>query len=337
MLSRVAESIYWMARYVERAENLARFVDVNLNLVLDQPAGYAQQWEPLVYITGDHDWFRDRYGVATAENVVRFLTFDEEYPNSIVRVVRAARENSRSIRETISSEMWEQLNEFHHWIQAASRTSELWDSPPEFFRQVKRYCHLFSGVTDATMTQDLGWHFANLGRMLERADKVSRILDVKYFTLIHGPHELNNPFDDLQWSSVLRSVSAFEMYRKRHHSVSVNKVVEFLLLNREFPRAIHHCVIRADASLHAISRTAPGEWQNAAEKHLGKLRAQLTFSDVDTIVVPSLHEFIDGLQTNLNRVGEAIFETFFAARPAAATLAERSGVDRMSQTSYGKP
>ena len=186
MLSRVADSIYWMGRYVERAENVARFVDVNLNLMLDAPTGVDQQWQPLVNITGDHEGFTKRYGEATQEKVIQFLTFDRENPNSILSCLRAARENARSVREIISSEMWLQLNQFYLMVNSAAVTTNGHETPHDFFTEVKLASHLFAGVTDSTMTHGEAWHFCQLGRKLERADKTSRILDVKYFILLRS-------------------------------------------------------------------------------------------------------------------------------------------------------
>src|SRR6266487_4660610 len=183
MLSRVAESIYWMSRYVERAENVARFIDVNLQLMLDSPSGESQQWQPLVNTTGDHADFDQRYGAATQQDVLHFLTFDAENPNSILSCLRAARENARTVREIISSEMWLQLNKFFLLVNAAAENPEALSSRHEFFSEVKNASHLFNDVAAATMTHGEAWHFARLGRALERADKTSRILDVKYFLL----------------------------------------------------------------------------------------------------------------------------------------------------------
>jgi uncharacterized alpha-E superfamily protein len=317
MLSRVADSIFWMARYVERAENLARFIDVTLNLQIDIPGSRHTQWEPLVHATGDEKEFKDRYGEFTEKNVINFLTFDRENPNSIVAILRAARENARSIRETISSETWEQLNSFYHFVRDAADSEEVQNSPGDFFLEVKHYSHLLNGVTDATMSHNEGWHFSNMGRLLERADKTSRILDVKYFTLLPRVEDVGSPVDDLQWSAVLRSVSGFEMYRKRYHGITVERIVEFLILDREFPRAIRFCLDEADNSLHAISGSAPGTFINLAEQRLGRLRAELAFCDVKTIINQGLHEFVDSLQTQLNLIGEGISETFIDPKPVA--------------------
>lgn len=312
MLSRVAESIYWVARYIERAENIARFIDVTLNVILDQPEGAAEPWMPLVSTTGDHKLFAERYGQATSENVIKFLTFDPEYPNSIISCLHNARENARSVRETISSEMWEQLNVFYYLVMDAAIRGETLDAPQDFFHEVKQASHLFNGVTDSTLSRNQAWHFFQLGQMLERADKTSRILDVKYFILLPSAKLVGTPTDDLQWQAVLRSVSGFEMYRKRHHKITPGRVVEFLVLDREFPRAVQHCIETADDCLHAISGRPAGTFSNAAEQRLGQLKSELAYANVDEIIHNGLHQYLDSLQTRLNKAGDGIHETFFA-------------------------
>ena len=179
MLSRVANSIYWMSRYVERAENVARFISVNLNLSLDMPGEAGQQWWPLVVITGDDEQYQERITTTTKESVVQFLTFDKENPNSILSCLRSARENARGVREIISAEMWEHINKFYLWLRDGDSLDDVLDNPHGFFERVSVSGQQFLGVTDATMTHGEAWHFCQLGRMLERADKTSRILDVK--------------------------------------------------------------------------------------------------------------------------------------------------------------
>jgi len=319
MLSRVAESIYWMSRYVERAENLARFVDVTFGLMLDFPGQRSEQWQPLVSTTGDHEWFEEHYGKeATRENVVKFLTFDPEYPNSILTCVRNARENARSIRETISSEMWEHLNHLYFNVMDAAVNLNLDNSTRDFFDEIKTASHLFDGITDNTMSHGEGWHFARLGRYLERADKTSRILDVKYFFLLPKVEDVNTPLDDMQWSSVLRSVSGFEMFRKRHHGITPERVVGFLVLDRLFPRSIMHCINEVDESLHAISGSPAGTFWNPGEKRAGLLRSELAYTAVQDIVSAGLHEFLDEFQRKLNEVGEGIYQSFITLEPATA-------------------
>ena len=312
MLSRVADSIYWLNRYVERAENVARFIDVNLNLLLDSPTGVTQQWEPLVLTTGDLPLFKERYGEATVENVIQFLTFDRQYPNSISSCLFAARENARSVREIISSEMWEQVNSFYFMVQEAAQSNYMSDLS-QFFAQVKMESHLFSGVMDATMTHNEGWHFGQIGRLLERADKTTRILDVKYFILLPSVKDVGTTLDELQWMALLKSASAYEMYRKQGvHRIDPTAVAEFLILNREFPRSIQFCILQAERSLHQITNTPIGSWRNPAERTLGRLRSELEYLTIEEIVQIGLHEFLDKIQRQINEVGDKVFTTFFA-------------------------
>ncbi|HVY72346.1 MAG TPA: alpha-E domain-containing protein [Verrucomicrobiae bacterium] len=328
MLSRVADSIYWMSRYVERAENVARFVDVNLNLMLDAAAG-DQQWQPTVNTTGDHEDFAKRYGEATQEAALHFLTFDRENPNSIISCLRAARENARSVREIISSEMWLQLNKSYLMVNAAAAAEKQLESHHDFFSEIKLSSHLFTGVTDATMTHDEPWHFCRLGRKLERADKTSRILDVKYYILLRSVSDVGTAFDDVQWAAVLRSASAFEMYRKKHGRISPKAIAQFLLLDPEFPRAIRFCLDSARDSLHAISGTPIGTFRTTAEKLLGQLCSDLAFTGVDDIFNAGLHEYLDELQSQMNRVANGIYETFFAKRMPSPTR-QRSQISRQT-------
>lgn len=309
MLSRVASSIYWMSRYVERAENLARFMDVTLNVILDHTK--EAQWEPLVRATGDEAFFDKHYGAFTSENVRHFLTFDREYPNSILSSVSYARENARTVREAISSEAWEALNEFYLFVKNAAAAG-VSSANSDFFDEVKNFSHLFRGIFDSTMSRDKGWHFANIGRHLERADKTSRILDVKYFTLLPTVSDVGTTVDDLLWSSVLSSVSGFEMFRKQYHTITIHRVVDFLVLNTRFPRAIHYCVRSARESLAQVSGPAAGT--NPALQLAAEIEQRLAYSQNETIINNGLHEYIDALQINFNRLGTAINETYFARR-----------------------
>ncbi len=312
MLSRVADAIYWMSRYVERAENLARFVDVSLNLQIECGSDAGDLWPSLVHVTGDQEWFSNRYGLATPDSVLHFLTFDVEYRHSIHSCLVAARENARCIRETISSEMWEQLNQYYLTVREAELDPQVRQAPQEFFQEVKLQSQLFKGLTDSTMSRGEGWNFARLGRLLERADKTSRLLDVKYYILLPKLHDVNSTIDDLQWQAVLRSVSGFEMYRQQHHGITPQKVVEFLLLDRLFPRAIHYAVTQAEVAMHAITGTPPDTYRNPAEMRLGQLRSELAYASVTEIINNGLHEYIDQLQGRLNQVDSAIYDTFIA-------------------------
>jgi uncharacterized alpha-E superfamily protein len=314
LLSRVAEAVYWMGRYIERAENVARFIDVNQNLMLDLPRGFGEQWQPIVDTTGDRGAFQERYGEATLANVVQFLAFDAENPNSIYSCVTAARENARSVRETISSEMWEQINSLYLLISMESR-KPLASGLPEFCREVRMDCHLFQGIHHATMSHNEAWHFIRLGTSLERADKTTRILDVKYFILLPSLSDVGTPYDDIQWGAVLKSVSGFEMYRKCFGRILPERVVEFLLLDGEFPRAVRYCIGLADSSVHAITGMRAGAFSCSAERRLGLLRSELDYAQVEPILKTGLHEFFDALQLKMNTIDECIRGDFFAQRP----------------------
>ena len=325
MLSRVADSIFWMSRCIERAENVARFIDVNLNLSLDLGPGMDEQWAPLVFTTGDHGEFAARFGRPTQDSVIQFLAFDDKNTNSILSCLRSARENARTVRDMISSTMWEELNKFYLMVESAARQGAGHESPFEFFNRIKVCSHLFEGVTDATMSHGEAWHFSRLGRMVERGDKTSRILDVKYYLLLPSVAEVGTPLDTIQWSALLKSASSLEMYRKTHGRITPGRVVEFLILDRDFPRAMHYCLLEAEESLLAITGGMRGTFRNPAERLLGRLRSELDYTGVQEIIDGGLHEFIDAFQRKLNDVDAAIFETFFAlsplATPAAATVA----------------
>jgi uncharacterized alpha-E superfamily protein len=330
MLSRVAESVYWMCRYVERAENVARFISVNLNLNLDLPGEPVQQWLPLVITTGDQAAFAAAFKGATKENVIGFLTFDRSNLNSVLSCLTAARESARSVREVISSEMWEHINRFYLLLKDSGGFQAALDNPYDFFEQVRLSGQQFQGITDATMTHGEPWHFCRLGRTIETADKTSRILDVKYFILLPHVKDIGTPYDDIQWTALLRSASAFEMYRQRHGRITPARVVEFLVLDREFPRAVLYCLTEANESLHAISGSSVGSFSNRPEQLLGPLRAELAYAKADEIIAGGLHEFVDDLQIRLNQVGTAVHDTFFAIRPVEAVSTQSQSQSQKS-------
>jgi uncharacterized alpha-E superfamily protein len=315
LLSRVADSLYWMARYIERAENVARFVGVNLHLTLDLPSYEEKQWQPIVDTTGDARGFRERYDNATQETVIEFLACDSRNPNSICSSIRAARENARSVREIISSEMWEQVNALYLLVRDSRHLTP--DALPTYFHEVRMACHQFQGVTDSTMTHNEAWQFIGLGRTLERADKTTRLLDVKYFILLPSVSDVGTPYDEIQWAAVLKSVSGFEMYRKKHGRISPPRLVEFLLFDNEFPRAVRYSIGRADRSLHAITGTPAGTFSCASEQRLGMLKSELDFGRIDATLSAGLHEFLDGLQVKMNKIDECILSDFFAHWSAA--------------------
>jgi uncharacterized alpha-E superfamily protein len=307
-----------MARYFERAESVARFIDVSLHLSLDLPDSDGGQWAALVATTGDDDLFRSLHGETNAdrERVLEFLTFDLAYPNSMLSCLRRARENARSVREIISSEMWEHINRTYLKISEAARSRNE-PRPSEtysVYAAVKQASALFVGLAHLTMTHNEAWHFGELGRVIERADKTSRILDVKYFLLTLGRTEAPaQALVETQWAALLRSASALEMYRKRHGLIEPARVVDFLMLERDFPRSIVHCLATADRSLHFISGTPAGTFGNEAERAIGRLHTQFEYADVEEIIARGLHGYLDDVQKQLNSVGEAVGATFFAA------------------------
>lgn len=318
MLSRVADSIYWMSRYVERAENVARFIDVNLNLSLDMGPDMARHWDPLIYTTGDQELFYERYQEADQHSVIKFLTFDSGNPNSVLSCLRYARENARTVRDMISSTMWEELNKFYLLVRSADQMQVL-SSPFEFFEDIKLAAFTLAGVTQSSMSRGEAWHFYRMGQMLERADKTSRILDVKYYVLLPQVAEIGTQVDTNQWAALLKSASALEMYRKAYGRITPNQVAGFLILDREFPRTMRYCVGRAEQSLLAMTGGQSGTFTNRAEQRLGRLRAELDYTTIDEIVEIGLHEFIDAFQNKINEVGDAIFHTFFAVQPIQTT------------------
>jgi uncharacterized alpha-E superfamily protein len=323
VLSRAAESVYWMSRYAERAENVARFLDVSLQVMLDFPDTRGNPWGAVVDATGDEEGFAERYGAPTRDSVVRFLTVDPGSPNSILSCLQLARENARSIREAISSEMWEQINKWYLLVRDFAANPSVIDDPHELLAAVKEASHLFVGVTYLTMTHGEAWHFGRLGRVLERADQTSRIVDAKE-TLIHArPQDAGGGLDGVDLSALLRSVSALEMYRKRHGRIEHAQVIGFLVLDKWFPRSIRHCLEKGQESLCAIAGASSEAPATRPERLLGRLAAEYEYAVVEEILAAGLHEHLDLLQLKLNDVGLAIFDTFFATRPDPVLVEEQ--------------
>ena len=334
MLSRVADALYWMSRYVERAENVARFIDVNFHMILDGSTGQGEEWTPLVYTTGDHEDFEKRYESPTREKVVHFLTFDLDNPNSILSCVRAARETARTIRDVITSDMWEQMNSFYLMMNDAHAVHRATESPYDFFSQVKQSSQSFVGITDLTLSHGEAWNFCRIGRLMERTDKTTRLLDVKYYLLktlnTTAPQDASQ--DVMQWSAVLKSASALEMYRKKHRKICSEEVVEFLLTDREFPRSALYCLNSADEALHAVTGTPRGSYKGAAEKELGRLCAEIAYSDLNEILKSELHLYLDSFQTRLNVIGDAIHETFFSLKAEKTSSPQPTQTQTQTQT-----
>ncbi|WP_027183023.1 alpha-E domain-containing protein [Desulfovibrio inopinatus] len=316
MLSRVADAVYWMSRYLERAFNQARFIDVNWLLTLDTPDHYGEQWEPLVSTTGDSELFYKLYERASRKNVIQFMTFDLNYTNSIRSCMRYARENARTIREMIPTEMWEEINILYHFVErAATRSDEVVNNPFAFCSEVKRRGFVLGGITSSSMARDEVFNFLNMGRMLERADKTSRLVDVKYFLLLPSAQDVNTTLDHIQWSALLKAASAFQAYRHLYGPIQPERVVELLLFDHEFPRGVLHCLGEAQHCLHEITGTRVGHFSNEAEKKLGLLVAELSFHSALEVIADGLHEFTDNLQKRMNNIDAAISDTFFSPSP----------------------
>ena len=329
MLSRVADSVYWLSRYVERAENVARFIDVNYNLTLGESESFGNQWAPLVYTTGDQDIFEQRYERPTRENVLQFLSFDKGNPNSIISCVANARENARTIREVISSVVWEQLNKFFFMVRSSAQFRPTVEQPQAFCERVRLASHLLIGATDSTMSHGEAWHFSRIGRMLERADKTSRIVDVQYYILLPDAGDVGSTMDVVRWSALLKSASALEMYRRQHGKIVPDRVADFLLLDRHFPRSMHFCLMRAQESLRHITGSATGTFQNKAEQRMGRLCSSMDYTSIHDIIQLGLHEYIDDFQSQLNSVGRAIHDDFFTSHRLRQT--QRAATTRQTQ------
>jgi uncharacterized alpha-E superfamily protein len=330
MLSRVADSLYWMSRYAERAENIARILDVNLQLMLDLPKlGSEEQkalWEPVLRSTGENADFDQYYKETTSDNVIDFLTLNPKNSNSIINCITTARENARHVREQISLEMWEEINRTYLWMKSQTLKKIQRQGPYEFFTQVKNASHLFQGITDGTMTHGEDWDFIQVGKYLERADMTTRILDANDEIFIKRPSAKSHTSGTLQWSAILRSCSSHDAYRKFYVAqVEPDKVVEFLILNEFFPRSIRYSVGSLNDALRSISGSKDEHFTNLAEKLAGRLVAELNYSALEDIKTVGMHKYMDELQIKLNTIGEAIFQTYLFSPPL--TIVEAEEVD----------
>jgi len=313
MLSRVADGLYWMGRYVERAENVARLVDINLQLMLDVPAQQAalmaKNWLPIVACFGDEDEFRKKHTKAEVQDVIEFIVFDRDHTNSVVGSLCAARENARTIREQITSEMWEELNRTYLWLTSKGARQAFERNQYDFFQRVIQSLQLFGGITNTTMLHGEAWDFIQMGKHLERADKTTRILDSEF----HLMKQFSKTSGDslLQWFAVLRMCSARQTYQRIYGAgVQPVKVAELLLLNADVPRSVLFCLRHADESLRRISGVAPGRFSNRAEQLSGRFLAELTFSSIGEIYSKGLHKAMDDLQIRFNQISAEFYSTY---------------------------
>ena len=317
MLSRVANSLYWMDRYLERAENTARMIESQLHMLLDLPLMRKDPfaWKPLVDITGDGHYFSEHFSSFSREDVIYFHTFDRNYPNSIISCLTAARENARSVREVITSEMWENINRLYLDISEPGARHWVTKSPHKFYSQIKMASHLIQGIAYSTMAHGEAWNFSQLGRFLERADKTPRILDVKYFIILPRIDYVGTSMDNVQWTALLKSTSSLEMYRKRFNLISSGNIVQFLIFDREFPRSILYCINHAQEAFLKINGTPSGAFNSELARSLGRLTGKLNYSTIKGVMEQGLHQYLDEIQSDLNNIGESIYETYFAMKP----------------------
>ena len=316
MLSRVADCLFWLGRYVERAENYARFIDVNYNLSIDLPPEFREQWPPLIAATGDMEFYEELNGNNyNRESVIFFLAYDPRNPSAIISTVRLARENARIVREVIPREIWEVLNELHYYIQDVAR-ERLWEkeNPMVHMIHIKKLIQQLNGIGYDNIPRNHGWYFTKMGQHLERADMTSRILDVKYHILLPSLDQVGSPLDYLHWNALLKSVSAFNSYRQVYHRIEPHKIVEYLILDKEFPRSIFYCLNIVEKCMKDISLSNRG-FSNPPEKAIGNLRSKLEFADVNDIFDVGLHEYLDELQISFNKISEAVYHQYFKIEP----------------------
>ena len=312
MLSRVAEAIYWISRYCERAENVARFIKVNYSLTLDSSApGLAPQWMPLVYTSGDQDDFFERYKEATRENVLQFLILDPENPNSIFSCICQARETARTVREVLPDSLWEQINKFYLMVKEAAESPNTIRDAYKFCQTVYLANHLLVGISESSMPRDETWHFFQTGRYIERADKTSRIVDVQYYLLLPDPKQVGTPVDIVRWSSLLKSVEALNVYHRLRGRIIPEKVADFLIFEPRFPRSMQYCIAQANTHLKAIRQLAGIEIIESTEMMASQISHQLQAKDIDQVILAGMHDFIDQFQVSINDLGKEIFVNFF--------------------------
>lgn len=343
MLSRIAEALYWIGRYVERAEDTARLSDVTYHhtLELGSISSEADQrhWDALISIAGDADRFFATHAVADDQSVLHFLTLEPDNPNSIIACISRARENARTMRHHITSEMWEALNRFYLELRRQAGTQSPLrgaEHTYRFYRSVKEFSHLFQGITDSTMPREEGWHFLQTGKFLERAEKTARSLDIRYHLLTIEADDPDTPLasrpeEQYQWLAVLRSLSAYEAYHKLYRStVQPRAVVEMLTLSPVFPRSIRFSIAEVHRALTIIAEGAGdptessfGHWGLAGPSHealraAGRLHSALSYQRARDMFEPNLRSYLLDVQRSCSLIGEKIHEQYFAHHPLTA-------------------
>ena len=291
MLGRTANQLYWMARYIERAENMARLIDVaNRMALLDIPdKAHQSVWASTLEVAGYPEDFVTFGGEVSGSSVVLFLAFDGDFPSSIFAAIRSARENARALRAAITSEMWESINTT--WLELRDYDAKMLfnGGVRDFCDWVKERTLSFRGITDATMLRDESYAFLDLGLAIERADNTARLLDSKYHVLLPRDEHVGGSVDYYQWGAILRSLSAFRAYHKVYSDViQPDRVAELLLLRRDMPRSLTACFERIAGQLDALCHGRPRECQRIA----GEIHAGLRFGRIDDIFKQGLHEFL---------------------------------------------
>ncbi len=308
MLRRVASHLFWTARNLERAEWRARLADVNYHLLVESPAASSDGWLPLLAITGERAEFSARYPAADEQSVLEFFTIDEKNPSSIRSCIGLARENCRALRNHISSEMWFEVNTLYLDAQRWSAATFHEYGVYEFFFELRERFYRIAGVVRNTMPRELGYDFLTVGRTLEAAENVSRLLDVKYHFLLPHPNDVGSPLDLSQWAAVLRSASALEAYIGTYgNAIRIDKVVEFLLFDETFPRAARFCIDRLEA---ALERIAAGGGEGESVPGARMLASRLRSGSASAVLGGGLHEYLLGVQEDCARISDEVFARY---------------------------
>lgn len=312
LLSRYAEAAFWMARYIERAENLARLIDVNETFAKDSRG--ATSWAALIQLNADTKRFAKRHGddAATAANVLDFYILDTENPSSIRSTVRMARENGRTLRPLISTEMWVQLNVFYNRMLTLTPADITLPRLSRLCTAIKEACQVHTGIVEGTFYRDQGWYFYQIGRRLERADQTSRLLDIKYHTLLPSVDDVGSPLDISQWNALLRSAAGYHAFRRAHaRGLNPNDAAGFMIFDEAFPRSIQVSINQIASLMTELkSRYALRGGNNAMER-LDEIQAILSTRTIERIVAGGLHEFLDALQTQLIELSGDLGSAFF--------------------------
>jgi uncharacterized alpha-E superfamily protein len=306
VLARHAEDFFWTGRYLERAEDTARMLDVAYHGLLESPlADPTEVWSALLRVLQLEKAFSAGRGAPTGAEVAEFLVLDARNPGSITAAVARARDNARNVRERISTELWEAINTFYLELRARDLRADLERQPYDLYRMVKSRCQTIVGVTAETMVRDDGWRFLYLGRLLERAEMTSRLLSVRW--LQHGASDPQETFRHRV--ALLRSVAAFEAYLRTYGgAIHAAAVLEFLLCSQDFPRSVHFCV---RAAAEEIARLAPNERPIHPQRLLGRLRADLEYLDVGEMLEQGLEHFLERFQLGIWEVADAVAVEFF--------------------------